>query len=181
MSEQPSSERGRPRLPSDYGVPEGDEGMLAWDQAHERLAGARNYWIATVGPDAAPQVVPVWGVWDGAVLYFDMHPETRTARNFLANPAVAVHLEDGNEAVIVRGVAGETSEPEVLRRIGALYTEKYGMAAPGADKGFWVVWARVIIAWTAFPRTATRWRFAGTGLDHRRLRPLPWRSKRLGR
>ena len=55
---------GRPYMPG-YGItPSGDsEGVLPWSWAVERLTNAHNYWIATGGRGAAPQLTDVWGVW----------------------------------------------------------------------------------------------------------------------
>ena len=42
---------GRPETPSTYGIHSDDGGMLPWEWARRRLEEARNYWLATAGPD----------------------------------------------------------------------------------------------------------------------------------
>ncbi len=51
----------RPHIP-EYGIPESEEGMLAWSYVCERMAQARNYWISTTSPEGQPHGTPVWGV-----------------------------------------------------------------------------------------------------------------------
>src|SRR5918912_177072 len=106
---------GRPRMPKGYGIRTDDEGQLPWIWAEERLADARNYWIATTSPNRTPHVMPVWGVWlDGAVC-FGTDRQSRKARNLAANPAVAVHLESGDEVVVLHGPAVKVTDPERVR------------------------------------------------------------------
>jgi len=37
--------------------------MLGWEWVTQKLDSARNYWIATSGPDGAPHAMPVWALW----------------------------------------------------------------------------------------------------------------------
>src|ERR687898_1014383 len=97
--------RDRPQMPDGYGVPETDEGLLSWSWAEERLAAARNYWFSTTRPDGRPHAMPAWAVWLDGVLYFEGSPETRRARNLATNPSLAVHLENGDQVVVLEGEA----------------------------------------------------------------------------
>src|SRR5918994_540182 len=45
--------RSRPYAPG-YGIPSHSRGMISWDHVQERMAEARNYWVATVRPDGRP-------------------------------------------------------------------------------------------------------------------------------
>jgi hypothetical protein len=53
----------RPVMPG-YGVLPADQGsgLIAWAEAERRLTVSHDYWCATVRPDGAPHVTPVWGV-----------------------------------------------------------------------------------------------------------------------
>src|SRR5207253_5002058 len=104
--------RSRPRLPRDYGVPDVEEGMVSWSWAVARLEKARNYWFSTTRPDGRPHAMPAWAVWLDGVLYFEGSPLTRRARNVTANPAIVVHLESGDEVVILEGEAHAAGRPE---------------------------------------------------------------------
>ena len=58
------------RFPAPYGTPGGPESLLPWSYVEERLRGAANYWLTTVGPDSLPHARSVDGVWvDGALCF----------------------------------------------------------------------------------------------------------------
>jgi hypothetical protein len=149
----------RPYIP-DYGIPETEEGMLDWRHVVERMASPRNYWVSTTRPDGRPHVVPVWGVWVDEVFYHGGGPDTRKARNLAENPAMAVHLESGDEVVIIEGVAKkltpENADPALLEKIDDAYEAKYGMRH---GTPVWALEPQVAFAWTKYPDDVTRWRF----------------------
>jgi hypothetical protein len=141
-----------------YGIPTSLEGVLPWSHVQARLAQARNYWVGTVGPQERPHAVPVWGVWLEDTLYFGGGPQTRWSRNLAANPQVAVHLESGDDVVILEGWVDRITDPHHPRLVGIddAYEEKYGMRH---GPPVWVLQPRVVLAWTEFPANTTRWRF----------------------
>ena len=94
----------RPDMP-DYGISADADGLLPWQHVSEQMAAARNYWIGTVRPDGRPHATPVWGVWVDETFYFGMGPRSVKARNLAANPALVVHLESGDDVVVLEGVA----------------------------------------------------------------------------
>ncbi|MDQ4107123.1 MAG: pyridoxamine 5'-phosphate oxidase family protein, partial [Actinomycetota bacterium] len=150
-----------------YGVSEAEEGMLSWEWVSGRMSGARNYWISTTRPDGRPHAAPVWGVWVDETLYFGTDPNSRKARNLARNPNVAVHLESGDEVVIVEGVAEELTAPapSLSRKVVAAYAAKDQDPDTGEEfhlenaEGLKAVRPRVVFAWLErdFPSTATRW------------------------
>lgn len=149
-------EAGRPHVP-EYGIPETLEGVLPWSHAVERLERARNLWIVTVGPGPRPHARPVWGVWVDGAVYFGGGPQTRWARNLAAHPDVVVHLESGDEVVILEGRVGRVDDPDdVVARVIDAYEAKYDFRHPAP---FWELRPDVAFAWTDFPRDTTRWRF----------------------
>jgi nitroimidazol reductase NimA-like FMN-containing flavoprotein (pyridoxamine 5'-phosphate oxidase superfamily) len=165
---QAEPRRGRPVMPEGYGVPDGDEGLLRWEWAVERLESAHNYWFSTTRPDGRPHAMPAWAVWLDGVLYFDGSPETRRMRNLAANPAIVVHLESGTEVVILEGEAREAGRPEraLAERLAAAFGAKYGEThdyRPAPEQwdrgGLWAVRPRVAFAWSRFPTDTTRWSF----------------------
>jgi len=160
--------RSRPSMPEGYGVPEDDASLLPWSWAVERLEQARNYWFSTTRPDGRPHAMPAWAVWLDGVLYFEGSPETRRARNVAANPAIVVHLESGDEVVILEGEARAAGKPEraLAERLAAAFGAKYAAThdyRPAPDQwdngGLWAVRPRVAFAWSKFPTTVTRWQF----------------------
>jgi general stress protein 26 len=89
------------------------------------LAAARNYWVCTTRPDRRPHAKPVWGIWLEGDFLFSTHPETVTARNLTANPALVVHLESGEQVMIVEGTAKRLDDRALLARFGEAYEAKY--------------------------------------------------------
>jgi len=149
-------QRSRPGFGPGYGISEQDEGMLGWSWAEERLVASRNYWIVTSG-DQGPAAAPVWGVWDGA-LYFGTNPESQKGRNLSRDPRVVVHLESGDEVVILYGVIAREDLPEPL--VDA-YDAKYDYR-PQHTQGWFVLRPQRAVAWVErdYPKTATRFDFA---------------------
>jgi PPOX class probable F420-dependent enzyme len=64
-------------------------------------------WIATVGRNGHPHVVPVWFWWDGESFFIYAIPGQKV-RDIQANSNVALHLNtdpEGNDVVRVDGIA----------------------------------------------------------------------------
>ena len=146
---------------------------LPWKWAVARLTEARNYWIATTRPNGQPHCRPVWGVWLENVLYFSTG--SLAVQNLTTNPAITIHLESGNEVVILEGLADLPRERLLLEQVGRLYSEKYGWQVEMTNdpEPFYAVRPQVAFGWlsdpagldsgSAFHGTATRWRFARAG------------------
>jgi pyridoxine/pyridoxamine 5'-phosphate oxidase len=103
-----------------------------------------------------------WGVWIDGAFYFGTARSSRKARNLAQNPAVSVHLNSGDEVVILEGTVVEVSHNEraALKKLDAASGAKYKMpltAIPG-ETVLYRVQLRVVLAWTekAFPKNATR-------------------------
>lgn len=127
------------------------------------LVAARNYWVATARPDGRPHASPVWGLWlDGAFL-FATDPASQKGRNLAANPDLVVHLESGDDVVILEGRAEEVADPSLLERFTEAYEDKYQVRpeVDPAQSGVYRLRPRVVFAWRErdFPTSATRWRF----------------------
>jgi nitroimidazol reductase NimA-like FMN-containing flavoprotein (pyridoxamine 5'-phosphate oxidase superfamily) len=114
-------------VPDGYTFTDREQRLLDWSHVDTRMREAKNYWVATTRPDGRPHVTPTWAVWHDNRLYFDGSPETRRMRNIAANPHVTVHLEDGDQAVIVEGVARPVERPsrELGEQLAPLYGAKY--------------------------------------------------------
>ena len=131
--------------------------MLDWAWAEERLTASRNYWIATTDRDGAPAAAPVWGVWFDGALFFGTNPASRKGRNLERDPRVAVHLESGDEVVILYGrIERGALPPEALDAYDAKYAYR-----PAVTEGWFVLRPRRAVAWIErdYPRTATRFDF----------------------
>jgi Pyridoxamine 5'-phosphate oxidase len=128
----------RPHMPG-YGLPEGNQGLLPWSWAEQRLKKSHNYWITTVKPTtvkpgAAPHTMVVWGLWQDGRFLFSTGSKSRKARNLAQNQNCVLCTEDANEAVIVEGTA-EIADVPARRTFLPKYERKYkfGMKAMKDD------------------------------------------------
>lgn len=154
----------RPVLPAGYGTTAVEGGQLPWSWAAERLAGSRNYWLCTTTPDGRPHAMPVWGVWLDASVIFSTDPASRKGRNLARSAAAVVHLESGDDVVVLEGRVEVVRDKSLLRRIGDDYEAKYAfrIAPDNPAYGVYALRPAVAFGWreTDFPTSATRWRFA---------------------
>ena len=123
-------QRMRPKM-QDYGIAEGDQGLMTWDWVRDQMATSRNYWIGSTRPDGKPHAAPVWGVWVDDTLYFSTGRTSRKARNLAANPAVVVHLESGDETVILEGAVEPLTDQHAVRPTGRCLREQVSLVPPG--------------------------------------------------
>jgi hypothetical protein len=151
----------RPSMPDGYGIRTDDEGQLPWSWVEERLVASRNYWICTTRGDGRPHAMPVWGVYvDGACL-FSSDPSSTKGRNLEARPDVVVHLESGDEVVVLEGRVAPMSAARKSAFVEA-YDVKYGHRLDTSDEAFglYELVPDRVLAWRErdFPTSATRFR-----------------------
>jgi len=159
--EPPNATVGVPHMPAMYQGKNRDT-FLPWSHAEQRLVRSRNYWICTTRRDGRPHATPVWGFWHEGALYFGTHRETLKAKNIRHNPRVSVHLESGDDVVILEGDAEQVDEKALAKELDTVSRKKYRMPmtiVPGAVA--FCVRPRVVLAWTEkeFPKNSTRWEF----------------------
>jgi PPOX class probable F420-dependent enzyme len=151
-------------MPAGYGVPTDGSGgeRLPWSWAVERLAAARNYWICTTRADGRPHAMPVWGLWLEDGVWFSTSRASQKARNLAWRPSVVVHLESGDETVVLEGEAEEVDRAARVRFADA-YEQKYDFRPnpDDADSAVYVVRPRTAQTWleSDYTRTAARWVF----------------------
>ena len=165
MTDQPELARARPRMPATYGVDRAAvEGMLPWSFVTERMTSSRNYWMASTRPNGRPHVAPVWGLWLDDVFYFSTDPASQKGRNLAANPEVVVHLESGDDVVILEGPVEHLPGASLPDGFADAYFVKYGFAVDFTNPsyGAYRLRTRAVWAWQEkdFVASATRWRFA---------------------
>jgi len=160
---QPDPKGSRPDFPEGYRIRSDEKGLVAWKDVVAKLEKAKNYWICSTRPDGRPHAMPVWGAWANGVVCFGTDRTSRKARNLVANPAVSVHLDSGDDVVIIEGRVREITDKREMSAADAAYAKKYKMKlsdAPG-DSCFFAVVPRVVFAWHErnFADSPTRWRF----------------------
>jgi hypothetical protein len=150
----------RPNFPPGYGIKPSTEGRLIdWPSVEVKLRDARTYWLITASPDGIPHAAPLWGLWQEGSFFFGTDPSSRKALNIRRNNAVTVHLESGDDVVILEGIAHRETDDGLIARLDKVYRDKYGFPLQGnpvsrADVHTAFAWAEA-----DFPESATRWRF----------------------
>ena len=150
-----------------YGLPSGNQGLLPWTWAEQRLKKSHNYWITTVRRDSSPHTMVVWGLWQDGQFLFSTGSKSRKARNLAQNAACIVCTEHANEAVIVEGTA-EIADVAARRKFLPIYERKYKFDMKGMEQDIlsmkepvFAVRPRVVFGlWEKeFVGKATRWKF----------------------
>ena len=157
-----------------YGIVGADEGMglMPWARLVDRMRSAYVYWVATSSPGGRPHAIPVWGVWLDGTLYFSNGANTRTGRNLAANPNVTVHLESGEDVVIVEGRVDVVTNRRLIKQINDAYMPKY-VWRERSDGPWYALRPEAAFSWLApsaglgdisvFAASATRWRWHRPG------------------
>jgi len=144
-------------------------GHIPWTKVDLWLRSPRSIWLSTSRPDGRPHAVPVWFIWDGVSIFFTTPRRSQKGRNLVHQPAVVVHAGDGDDVVILEGIARIVTNPNDLSRVDTMYQEKYVDPHSGArasifdsagDDLYWVEVHR-IMAWEyGVVGTRTDWTFA---------------------
>ncbi|WP_055585914.1 PPOX class F420-dependent oxidoreductase [Peterkaempfera griseoplana] len=85
--------------------------------------------LGTIGPDGAPQVNPVWTIWDGEFLRFTTTTDRRKHLNTVKDPHVAVSVNDPEQPyryLEVRGVV-ERVDPDPDGDFFDVLATRYGL------------------------------------------------------
>ncbi len=99
--------------------------LVTWGEVVARFDAARNAWFGTVDPAGGPHAVPIWTASVDEVLYVFGERRSVKFRNIAVNPHVVVHLESGDEVVIVRGSAYDVGIPAQAPDVVAAFAAKY--------------------------------------------------------
>jgi PPOX class probable F420-dependent enzyme len=154
---------GRPDVISGYGISTEAEGQLDLDWAIQRLTEKRNYWVCTTRADGRPHSMPVWGLWLDDAVWFSTDPDSCKGRNLAARPQLVIHLESGDEVVVVEGTAEYVEGTNLPAAFVPAYKAKYGHELDPSEPnfGFYRVAPKTLLAWreSDFPTSATRFTF----------------------
>ena len=157
----------RPNIPYGLRGPKEGMGLLPWSRVSKRMRHSYIYWVATTRKDGRPHSIPVWGVWLDETCYFSNG--ALTARNLARDPRVSVHLESGEDVVIIEGVVEIATGKALIKRINDAYSEKY--LWKGTQDEWYALRPRIAFAWlcpsagmgaeSVYAGSATRWRWGG--------------------
>lgn len=150
----------RPTFAPGYGISSEMTGLIPWSDVEAEMAAARNYWIATVTPDGKPHSTPIWGVWQDGRLYFGVDAESQKSRNLAAEGAAVVHLESGDDVVILHCHVHAEKDPATVAHVLAAYAAKYDLPDGFSFDPVLVAVPQKGFAWREadFPTTATDYR-----------------------
>jgi hypothetical protein len=161
-------ERGMPepermQLPESYGQfePFTVETAPVWDDYERALEYSRNYWIAMCDQHG-PHTAPVWGVWLDGTFLFSTDPGSRKGRALASGGQCSLHLESGDDVVILHGWA-EPLPDELRDAFIEAYFRKYGVLIDPLDpaQAIFRIIPAVAFTWIErdYLRTAARWKF----------------------
>jgi len=159
-----NTKRVRPNMP-DYGITsEETDGMLTWEWVDTQMEKSRNYWVCTTRPDGRPHAAPVWGVWLDNNLYFGSGKSAVKSRNIAHNNHTVVHLESGDDTLIIEGVLVGSVDSTTLKQVIKAYVKKYPPYEHNEEDTS-AIWYRLdphkIMTWleSDFLNTVTYWLF----------------------
>jgi hypothetical protein len=155
----------RPTFPPGYADHPTSE--VSWEFVEQKLTKSKNYWLCSVRRSGRPHCVPRWAVYLDGVIYYDGSPETRHARNIVENPHVSLHLESGDEAIILEGETRPAEKPsaELAQKLSKAYKAKYTQHgyAPEPNQwdegGLYIFTPLQCLAWTVFFENPTKFVF----------------------
>jgi hypothetical protein len=138
-----------------------------WNWVTAQLTESINYWLCSTRPDGRPHVIPRWAVYLDEKIYYDGSPETRHAQNIGSNPNISVHLESGDQVIILEGTAIPAGKPsaELDSKLVTAYRKKYAPVGYSPEPhqwdrgGLYAFTPRQCITWTSFTQDPTKFTF----------------------
>ena len=157
---QPKADR--PFAPG-YGIVgvENGKGLLPWAWVAKKMNRCRTFWLATIhAGQGRPHVMPVWGVWLDDAFFFSTGHKSRKCQNLFANPTCTITNDNGEEAVIIEGMAAQAEDAVTLERVATVYKKKYKMDPRSMKEPIFAVRPRTVFGLIEkrFPKSATRWK-----------------------
>lgn len=149
-------------LAASYGLDQLGPKHASLSEIYDRIAAERNWWIATTS-QTHPHVSPVWGLICEDRMIFCCDPRSLKATNLKNNPHVALHLESGDNVVIVNASASLIAPTELPTTFADDYEAKYAYRPDPDDPNFraYELHPTKIMSWqeAEVVETAARWRF----------------------
>lgn len=155
----------RPQFPKGY--VDHPVSYVDWSWVAAQLTDSKNYWLCSTRPDGRPHVIPRWAVYVDGKIFYDGSPETRHAQNIASNPHVSVHLESGDQVIILEGTSVPAGKPDpgLANRLVEAYRKKYAAIGYSPEPqqwdegGLYVFTPSQCIAWTSFTENPTKFVF----------------------
>lgn len=105
---------------------EGATRSLDWTDVARRLASGGWFWLASVRPDGAPHMMPLFAAWSESVLFVASKESAQKSRNLDADGRCVVSTERDGAHLVVEGEASRVHDRETLARASAAFEQIYG-------------------------------------------------------
>jgi len=99
---------------------------LDWPDVERRLALNGWFWLASVRPDGAPHMMPLFATWSEPVLFIVSKDSARKSRNLDADGRCVVSTEADGAHLVVEGNANRVRDRATLERASAAFQQTYG-------------------------------------------------------
>jgi hypothetical protein len=104
----------------------GNSRPVRWEDFEERLTQGGWFWLATVRPNGAPHVMPLFAVWSESALYIASKETAKKSRNLAADGRCVITTDAGDMHLIVEGEARRMRDEATLRRASNAFETTYG-------------------------------------------------------
>jgi Pyridoxamine 5'-phosphate oxidase len=89
---------------------------MPWAEAEQRMRKGGWFWLASVRPNGAPHVMPLFAAWSGSSLFIASKNTTRKSRNLVADGRCVITTDTGDLHLIIEGVAARVVDVDTLHR-----------------------------------------------------------------
>jgi hypothetical protein len=104
----------------------GQSQPLDWGETVPSLSKGGWFWLATVKPNGAPHVMPLFGVWNGSGFFITSKETTRKSRNLAAEPRCVISTDTGDLHVVIEGIARHIHDTDTLQQASDTFRAAYG-------------------------------------------------------
>jgi Pyridoxamine 5'-phosphate oxidase len=98
---------------------------LSWSDVEQRLVRGGWFWLATVRPNGAPLVMPVFAAWADTAFLIASKARARKSRNLEVEPRCVITTDTGDLHVVVEGVARHVDDAATLQRAVVAFDAVY--------------------------------------------------------
>lgn len=96
------------------------------ESQRERIRLADDFWLATVKPDPAAHLIPIWAVLVGDTLYMGTETETQKVRNLRSHDRAALSLPDTRDVLVLEGTTHLLTPAAAPEGVLFRFHDKYG-------------------------------------------------------
>lgn len=116
-------------------TPAGNDQPVPWTEAEHRFRRGGWYWLATLRPDGAPHVVPVFAGWSGSSFFICSKSTARKSRDLDDDDRCVVTTDTGDMHIVVEGRATRVLDRATLERASAVFRDVFDWpTTPAGDE-----------------------------------------------